>query len=108
MRYTKRTYHDRPPREGDRVVVIKNVGGYHAGDELVVVDVKSFTGDCIKAYNPRSYSYECIRYIHDNWYRIFTDITYVKTGEQHIVKRFLGIPFYRKTIDIYEEELTHD
>ncbi|MGE7843944.1 hypothetical protein ACQKNX_24560 [Lysinibacillus sp. NPDC093712] len=76
MRYTERIYHDRQPRVGDTVVAVKNVRGYRAGDELVVVDVKSFTGDCIKAYNPRSYSFECIRYIHDNWYRIFEELTH--------------------------------
>ena len=105
MRYTKRIYHDRQPRAGDTIEIIRNVNIYCAGEELVIASAKTYTGDCVKAFSQRRFSEE---YVHDAWYRIYTDITYVKTGEQHVVKRFLGIPYYRKTIDIYEEELTHD
>lgn len=108
MRFTKRIYHDRQPVVGDTIEVIKdNVHSINYGHkaEMVITDTQTFTGDCVWAYHKRSGR---IHVVHDNRYRIYTDVTYVKTGEKHVVKRFLGIPFYRKTIDIYEGELTHD
>lgn len=105
MRYTKRIYHDRQPRVGDTIVAIRRGAEYNVGHELTVISTKSSLGNAVRAYSDRiGYA----TFVSDGNYRIFTDITYVKTGEQHIVKRFLGIPFYRKTIDIYEEELTYD
>lgn len=108
MRYTKRIYHNRQPRVGDTIecTYTSMFGDYTKGNELTITEIASpFVSDNVRAYNPRI-GREL--YINDSFYRIYTDITYVKTGKQHIVKRFLGIPYYRKTIDIYEEELTHD
>lgn len=105
MRYTERIYHDRQPIVGDTIECTHtnaNLANQHVkGNVLIITQIEALTGDCVFAYNKRTGAKVCIHY---SFYRIFTDITYVKTGEQHIVKRFLGIPLYRKTIDIYEEE----
>lgn len=108
MRVIKRIYHDRQPMVGDTIECTHTTpyGDYSKGNEMtVLMPSKYLTGNQIYVLNHRTGNRVVIS---DGFYRIFTDITYVKTGEQHIVKRFLGIPFYRKTIDIYEEELTHD
>lgn len=103
-KYTKRIYHDRQPRVGDTVecTYTSKYGDYTAGNEMVVTRIYApMFSDYIFAYNPRRGEEVCIN---DSFYRIYTDVTYVKTGEQHVVYRFFGIPLYKKTIDIYEEE----
>ena len=104
MRYIERVYLEKQPEWGDKIVItndrVRSIG-YKYGSEMIITEPQTYTGNCVFAYHKRSGR---THIIHDNEYRIYTDITYVKTGEQHIVKRFLGIPFYRKTIDIYEEE----
>lgn len=102
-KFTKRIYLDKQPEVGDNIVITCNhrLSNHTYGTKMTIVSVETYTGDCIFAYNPRKGRVECV---HDNHYSIYTDVTYVKTGEKHVVKRFLGIPFYRKTIDNYEEE----
>lgn len=103
MRITKRIYHDRQPRVGDKIVALRTnrYGDYSEGNELIITKMNWLSGAAaVFAYNTRTQTEVCIS---DGFYRIYTDITYEKTGEQHVVKRLFGIPFYRKTIDIYEE-----
>lgn len=101
-KFTKRIYLDKQPEVGDNIVITNEhwTVGHKLGTEMRIVKVETWSGDCVFVYNPRKGRVECV---HDNWYSICKDVTYVKTGEQHVVKRIFGIPFYRKTIDIYEE-----
>lgn len=104
MRYIERIYHDRQPRVGGTIVATCTdcFGRYSKGNEMTILPPTShISSDQVYALNHRTRKNVVIT---DGRYCIFTDITYVKTGEQHLVKRFLGIPFYRKIIDIYEEE----
>lgn len=102
-KYTKRVYLDKQPEVGDNIVITcdHRLSRHTYGTEMTIVSVESTTGDCVFAYNPRKGREECV---HDNRYSIYKDVTHVKTGEQHVVYRFFGIPLYKKTIDIYEEE----
>lgn len=103
MRITKRIYHDRQPRVGDTIIALRNdrYGNYSEGNELIITKMNRISGTrAVFAYNKRTGAEICIS---DGFYRIYSDITYEKTGEQHVVKRLFGIPFYKKTTDIYEE-----
>lgn len=103
MKVTKRIYHERQPRVGDTIecTYTSKHGDYTVGNEMKVTRISApMFSDYVFAYNPRRGEEICI---HDSFYRIYSDITYEKTGELHVVKRIFGIPFYKKTIDIYEE-----
>ena len=103
MQVTKRIYHDRQPKVGDTVECThtSKYGDYAKGNEMTVLAPDRFiNAEQINALIHRT-GKEVV--ISDGFYRVYADIAYVKTGEQHIVIRFLGIPVYKKTIDIYEE-----
>ncbi|MEH7521746.1 hypothetical protein V7149_00465 [Bacillus sp. JJ1503] len=103
-RYTKRVYLDKQPEVGDRIVTthanFSLSNRYNKGNEMTIVSALSISGDCILAFNERTGKNV---YVHDSNYAIFRDVTYEKVGEEHIVKRFLGIPIYSKKVDIYKE-----
>jgi hypothetical protein len=100
--YTKRIYLDKQPEVGDLIEITYEsmFSGFKVGTEMVIIDPKSSTGTCVQAYCNRRGK---VVFVHDNWYSIYQDVTYEKVGEEHVVKRFLGIPLYRKTIDTYKE-----
>lgn len=102
MRFTKRKYLDRPPRVGDRIVIVNGIKylGPFNGDEMIVTDIDTYTGDCVFAFNPRQGREICVG---DYMYRIYKDVTYEHLGYNTEVKRFLGIPIYKKTTEIIRE-----
>ena len=108
MRYIERVYLDKQPETGDTIVATytNRFGYYTEGNEMTVLPPSAYlSSNQVYALNHRTGKTVVIT---DGRYRIYKDITYKKTGEQHVVKRLFGIPIYSKTIDIYEEELTHD
>lgn len=102
MRFTKREYLDKQPEVGDRIVITyENMfNGYKFGTEMIITDISTRSGTCVFAFSPR---HGRTVIVHDNEYEIFRDIKYEKVGEKTIVKKFLGIPFYKKIEGIYEE-----
>lgn len=100
MRFTKRKYLDRQPQRGDTIEVTVNSPRRRAGTELIIISVESFTGDSVRVFDRRRGE---VYFINDAFYRIYKDVTYEHLGYNTEVKRFLGIPIYKKTTEIIRE-----
>lgn len=109
----KRIYHDRQPQVGDNVVTLRDslVGDWKVNYEYIITRLGN---GYVVGYNERL-GYSSRKNggitITDGEYRIFEDIFYEpeptkeeKLKETHeYTYRILGIPLFKRTLKIYEE-----
>lgn len=98
---TRRRFIDKEVEVGD-MVYIHNPGMFcnaNLGQELLVVDIQSYTGTMIYAYNERKGK---VVVLHDGEYKVFVEerSRYVKT--EVITKKFLGIPYGKEEYEVWE------